>query len=143
MDDSIQEFQKKDEGGALIIVDIDKFKQINDTFGHQIGDKILKQVCSIIKTSVRKTDVAARWGGEELAVYLPGANVNSGYQLAEIIRLRVAMETNPSVTVSCGISEWNRNSEKISVESLFYSADMALYKAKNNGRNQAQISLSS
>ncbi|MBA9087020.1 diguanylate cyclase (GGDEF)-like protein [Fontibacillus solani] len=143
LDDSIQEFQKKDEGGALIIVDIDKFKQINDTFGHQTGDKILKQVCSIIKTSVRKTDVAARWGGEELAVYLPGANVHSGYQLAEIIRLRVAMETNPSVTVSCGIAEWNRASEKISVESLFYSADMALYKAKNNGRNQAQISLSS
>lgn len=143
LDDSIQEFQKKDEGGALIIVDIDKFKQINDTFGHQIGDKILKQVCSIIKTSVRKTDVAARWGGEELAVYLPGANANSGYQLAETIRLRVAMETNPPVTVSCGIAEWNRQSEKISVESLFYSADMALYKAKNNGRNQVQISLGS
>ncbi|MOA19997.1 putative diguanylate cyclase YdaM [compost metagenome] len=69
--------------------------------------------------------------------------MNSGYQLAENIRLRVAMETNPPVTVSCGIAEWNRDSEKISVESLFYSADMALYKAKNNGRNQVQISLGS
>lgn len=142
LDDSIQEFQKKDEGGALIIVDIDKFKTVNDTYGHQIGDTILKQVCSIIKTSVRKSDVAARWGGEELAVYLPGANVNSGYQLAEIIRIRVAMETEPQVTVSCGIAEWNRSSEKISVESLFYLADMALYRAKNNGRNQTQIGLS-
>lgn len=142
LDDSIQEFQKKDEGGALIIVDIDKFKTVNDTYGHQIGDKILKQVCSIIKTSVRKSDVAARWGGEELAVYLPGANVNSGYQLAEIIRIRVAMETEPPVTVSCGIAEWTRSSEKVSVESLFYLADMALYRAKNNGRNQTQIGLS-
>ncbi|MNZ53607.1 putative diguanylate cyclase YdaM [compost metagenome] len=143
LDDSIHKFQKSDEGGSLIIVDIDKFKQINDTFGHQIGDKILKQVCSIIKTSVRKTDIAARWGGEELAVYLPEADANTGYQLAEIIRLRVEMETEPPVTVSCGIAEWNRDSDKISVESLFYLADMALYKAKNNGRNQVQVSLNS
>ncbi|MOA28654.1 putative diguanylate cyclase YdaM [compost metagenome] len=68
--------------------------------------------------------------------------MNSGYQLAEIIRIRVAMETEPQVTVSCGIAEWNRSSEKISVESLFYLADMALYRAKNNGRNQTQIGLS-
>ncbi|MNN54294.1 putative diguanylate cyclase YdaM [compost metagenome] len=103
----------------------------------------MKQVCSIIKTSVRKTDIAARWGGEELAVYLPEADANTGYQLAEIIRLRVEMETEPPVTVSCGIAEWNRDSDKISVESLFYLADMALYKAKNNGRNQVQVSLNS
>lgn len=141
MDDRIQELQKRDEEGSLIIVDIDMFKQINDTFGHQTGDKILKQVCAIIKSSVRKTDIPARWGGEELAIYLPGAGAEAGYQIAEIIRLRVAVETDPKVTVSCGVAEWRKDSGKISVESLFDLADMALYKAKKNGRNQTQIGL--
>ncbi|MGG6310048.1 diguanylate cyclase [Paenibacillus macerans] len=141
VDDAIQEFQKKDAGGSLIIVDIDQFKQVNDTFGHQTGDKILKQVCSIVKSSIRKTDIAARWGGEELAVYLPGADASNSYQIAETIRLRVAMDTDPAVTVSCGIADWVQGEDKISVESLFYQADMALYKAKNNGRNQTQIGM--
>jgi diguanylate cyclase (GGDEF)-like protein len=141
VDDAIQEFQKKDTNGSLIIVDIDQFKQVNDTYGHQTGDKILKQVCAIVKSSIRKTDIAARWGGEELAVYLPGASAENSYQIAETIRLRVAMDTDPAVTVSCGIAEWVRGDDKLSVESLFYQADMALYKAKNNGRNQTQIGL--
>lgn len=139
VDDAIQEFQKKDTNGSLIIVDIDQFKQVNDTYGHQTGDKILKQVCAIVKSSIRKTDIAARWGGEELAVYLPGASAENSYQIAETIRLRVAMDTDPPVTVSCGIAEWVKGDEKLSVESLFYEADMALYKAKNNGRNQTQV----
>ncbi|MCM3040363.1 sensor domain-containing diguanylate cyclase [Paenibacillus motobuensis] len=141
LDESVQKHQRKDEGGSLIIVDIDQFKGINDTYGHQIGDKILREVSSIVRSTIRKTDIAARWGGEELAIYLPGADVESGYQIAETIRLRVASETDPKVTVSCGIAEWTRDSEKISVESLFYYADMALYKAKNNGRNQTHIGL--
>ncbi|WP_127576413.1 diguanylate cyclase [Paenibacillus barengoltzii] len=139
VDDAIKDFQKRDANGSLIIVDIDQFKQVNDTFGHQTGDKILKQVCSIVKSSIRKTDIAARWGGEELAVYLPGASAENSYEIAETIRLRVAMDTDPPVTVSCGIAEWGKDDEKLSVESLFYVADMALYKAKNNGRNQTQI----
>lgn len=139
VDDAIQEFQKKDANGSLIIVDIDQFKQVNDTFGHQTGDTILKKVCSIIKSTIRKTDIAARWGGEELAIYLPGADAGNSYEIAEAIRLHVEMDTDPPVTVSCGIAEWIREDDKISVESLFYQADMALYKAKNNGRNQTQI----
>ncbi|WP_019636078.1 sensor domain-containing diguanylate cyclase [Paenibacillus fonticola] len=139
LDDTIQEFQKKDANGSLIVVDIDQFKGVNDTYGHQTGDQILKQVCSIITSTIRKTDIAARWGGEELALYLPGASIEHGRQIAEMIRLRVEQETKPCVTVSCGIAEWKRDDDKISVESLFYQADMALYKAKNNGRNQSQI----
>lgn len=139
VDNAIKEFQKKDANGSLIIVDIDQFKQVNDTYGHQIGDKILKQVCAIVKSSIRQTDIPARWGGEELVVYLPGASAESSYEIAETIRLRVAMDTDPPVTVSCGIAEWVKGDGKLSVESLFYKADMALYKAKNNGRNQTQI----
>lgn len=139
VDDAIQQFQKKDSNGSLIIVDIDQFKQVNDTYGHQTGDKILQQVCTIVKSSIRKTDIAARWGGEELAIYLPGADAENAYRVSETIRLRAAMDTDPAVTVSCGIAEWAQGDGKVSVESLFYEADMALYKAKNNGRNQTQL----
>jgi diguanylate cyclase (GGDEF)-like protein len=139
VDEVIQEHQGKDRNGSLILVDIDQFKQVNDTYGHQIGDKILKQVCTIIKNSIRKTDFAARWGGEELAVYLPGADLYNGFQIAEAIRLRVATNTDPAVTVSCGIADWNHNELTKSVENLFYKADMALYCAKNSGRNRSEM----
>ncbi|MBN3526043.1 sensor domain-containing diguanylate cyclase [Paenibacillus apiarius] len=140
LDKQIDRQQKSDFCGSLIIVDIDYFKQINDTYGHQTGDKILNQVSQIIRSSIRETDIAARWGGEEIAIYLPQLNVSQTIRVAERIRSRVANETNPQVTVSCGIAEWNWQDEKISVESLFYRADMALYQAKNSGRNQIRIS---
>lgn len=139
LDEMIHECQKRDFCGSLIVVDIDEFKQVNDTFGHQRGDKILKQVSNIVKTTIRHSDIPARWGGEELAVYLPGLGVRQAMQVAERIRLRVAEETDPRVTVSCGISEWNWTNDKISVESLFYRADMALYEAKRGGRNRIMV----
>lgn len=135
LNEQIQNRQRKDPFGSLILVDIDHFKGINDTFGHQVGDRILIQVSSIINASIRQGDIAARWGGEELAVYLPGIRVEQAYRIAERIRMHVEEETDPVVTVSCGVSEWTFENEKISVESLFYRADMALYEAKNNGRN--------
>jgi diguanylate cyclase (GGDEF) domain len=136
LNEQIQSRQRKDPLGALILVDIDHFKQINDTFGHQVGDRILVQVSNIIRSSIRQGDIAARWGGEELAVYLPGIRSDQAYRIAERIRAHVESETEPVVTVSCGVSEWTFENEKISVESLFYRADMALYEAKNNGRNR-------
>ncbi|MFC5403185.1 sensor domain-containing diguanylate cyclase [Cohnella soli] len=127
--------QEKDSSGALIVVDIDHFKRINDTYGHQVGDNILLQVSEIIRTSIRDSDIAARWGGEELAIYLPLLGLEQTERVAERIRQRVESETNPQVTVSCGISEWRHSDERVSVESLFYKADMALYDAKHQGRN--------
>lgn len=139
LDEAIQDSQAKDFCGSLIVVDIDQFKQVNDTYGHQKGDKILKQVSEILKTSIRPVDIPARWGGEELAVYLPQLGVHQAMKVAETIRTRVARETDPGVTVSSGIAEWCVVDKKISVDSLFYRADMALYRAKNSGRNQIQI----
>jgi len=127
--------QLRDSSGSLIVVDIDHFKKINDTFGHQVGDDILIQVSGIIRTSIRDSDIAARWGGEELAIYLPLLSLEQTERVAERIRQRVESETNPQVTVSCGISEWRVADDKISVETLFYKADMALYEAKHHGRN--------
>ncbi len=139
LDEAIQDSQAKDFCGSLIVVDIDQFKQVNDTYGHQKGDKILKQVSEILKTSIRPVDIPARWGGEELAVYLPQLGLHQAMKVAETIRTRVARETNPGVTVSSGIAEWCILDKHISVDSLFYRADMALYRAKNSGRNQIQI----
>jgi diguanylate cyclase (GGDEF)-like protein len=136
LDEQVNSFQKKDFCGSLIVVDIDNFKGVNDTHGHQIGDKILIQVSGIIKTCIRDSDIAARWGGEELAIYLPQVSIVQAVRIAERIRHRVVSETNPKVTVSCGVSDWHWEDEKISVELLFYKSDMALYKAKNEGKNQ-------
>ncbi|PWW06170.1 diguanylate cyclase (GGDEF)-like protein [Paenibacillus cellulosilyticus] len=135
LNDRIQRKQRTDRCGSLILVDIDKFKDVNDTFGHQVGDRILVQVADIIKSSIRGTDTAARWGGEEMAVYLPEIRREQAYRIAERIRMKVEEETDPKVTVSCGLSEWTFEDEKVSVEALFYRADMALYQAKHNGRN--------
>ncbi|OKP92039.1 diguanylate cyclase [Paenibacillus helianthi] len=139
LDEVIKDKQVTDFCGSLIVVDIDQFKMVNDTYGHQQGDKILKQVSEIVKSSIRQGDIAARWGGEELAVYLPQLGVQQAVFVAERIRNRVMGETKPRVTVSCGIAEWSWTDEKVSVESLFYRADMALYEAKNNGRNLVVI----
>lgn len=139
LNEQINYQQKKDFCGSLIVVDIDYFKRINDTYGHQVGDEILVKVSSIVRSSIRETDIAARWGGEELAVYLPQVSMEQTMRIAERIRYRVEKETHPRVTVSCGVSEWNWEDDKISVESLFYRADMALYEAKNTGKNKVKI----
>lgn len=139
LDEVIKDKQITEFCGSLIVVDIDQFKMVNDTYGHQKGDKILRQVSEIVKSSIRQGDIAARWGGEELAVYLPQLGVQQAVFVAERIRKRVMSETEPRVTVSCGIAEWSWTDDKVSVESLFYRADMALYEAKNNGRNQVVL----
>ncbi len=82
-DEKIGYSMKADESGVLVLIDIDDFKQINDTYGHQKGDDILIQVARVIQRNIRDQDVAARWGGEELAVYLPKAGLNTGEMLAE------------------------------------------------------------
>lgn len=140
LDQSIKEKQSGDYCGTLVVVDIDHFKQVNDTFGHQKGDHILKQVSEIIRLSIRQGDLAARWGGEELAIYLPQLTAEQAYYVAERIRNRVQKETDPCVTVSCGIAEWNWTEQELAnVDSLFYRADMALYEAKNGGRNKVIV----
>ncbi|REE88660.1 diguanylate cyclase (GGDEF)-like protein [Paenibacillus taihuensis] len=135
LNENIQTRQRKDRCGSLVLVDIDHFKKVNDTYGHLLGDSILVTVSDVIRTCIRESDIAARWGGEELAIYLPKIRTAQAYRIAERIRSMVELHTNPVVTVSCGISEWTFEDEKISVESLFNKADMALYEAKKKGRN--------
>jgi diguanylate cyclase (GGDEF)-like protein len=138
LDEVIQKSMKEDVEGTFILIDIDNFKIINDTFGHQIGDEVLIQVSNLIKENIRESDVGARWGGEELAIYLPKVPVAAGVMIAERLVEKVAQYSQPHVTVSCGISYWTK--ERLDTyKYLFKRADEALYLAKGTGKNKVVI----
>ncbi|HCX63594.1 MAG TPA: hypothetical protein DHN33_00085 [Eubacteriaceae bacterium] len=125
---------------ALVIFDIDHFKRINDTYGHDVGDKILKSLCNLIQSNMRKSDVFARIGGEEFAVVVPEANMEKACVLAEKLWELVeshGFEIDQKVTISLGIAEYVSGDDS---DTIFKRADDALYEAKNGGRNQCKIS---
>lgn len=140
LDKKIVESLDKDVEGTFILIDIDDFKKVNDTYGHQVGDDILVQVSNIIFSSIRPADLAARWGGEELAIYLSNISFSEGIKVAERIVKKVKELTEPQVTVSCGLSHWDRSEEE-TYEELFRRTDRALYKAKESGKNKLVIKL--
>ncbi|MED1561708.1 hypothetical protein AJ85_07580 [Alkalihalobacillus alcalophilus ATCC 27647 = CGMCC 1.3604] len=140
LDGQVQKSFQTDQRGSFLLLDIDNFKQVNDTFGHQVGDEILVQVGKVLKDKTRDRDIVARWGGEELAVYLPKVTKETGYLIAQRIVKAIAGATRPKVTVSCGISYWEiETTGLITLKELVDKADKALYMAKNSGKNQAVI----
>ncbi|GMB07321.1 sensor domain-containing diguanylate cyclase [Thermolongibacillus altinsuensis] len=138
LDERIKRSMEEDGLGTFILIDIDNFKKINDTYGHQIGDEIIIQVANIIKANIRENDIGARWGGEELAVYLPKVSLNAGISIANRLVQKVREQTNPPVTISCGVSYWKKNCSD-SVKELFNRADEALYTAKRTGKNRVVV----
>jgi diguanylate cyclase (GGDEF)-like protein len=135
LDEKINRSMKEDEQGTFILIDIDDFKRVNDTFGHQVGDEVLIQVANLIKGNIRENDVGARWGGEELAIYLPMVSLSAGEAIAKRLVEKVDEHSNPHVTVSCGVSYWNKNHTD-TYNYLFKRADEALYVAKRTGKNK-------
>ena len=129
---------------SLIMMDIDHFKNVNDTYGHQKGDDILLDFASIMKKFCRSNDVAARYGGEEFVLVLPETKVKGAFYIAERIREEMASRTfqhkgkDFNVTVSCGIAEFDK-SHITSPADLIKIADEALYKAKHEGRNRTIV----
>ena len=129
---------------SLIIVDIDHFKQVNDTFGHTAGDQVLSKVASLLNHSVRKDDTVARYGGEEFVMILPGAKLEVTSMIAERIRNQVETtrfevgEGQIHLTISLGISNLPSHRAR-SQEELIKMADHALYQAKRGGRNRVCI----
>ncbi|AYC29859.1 sensor domain-containing diguanylate cyclase [Paenisporosarcina cavernae] len=129
---------ENDTEGAFLLLDIDNFKHVNDTYGHQMGDQLLCQISSLIKKLVGNRGISARWGGEELAIYLPNHSLEDGSLVATNILQSIPTHTSPSITVSGGISHWNQLN-KPDMKDIFQSADKALYKAKNSGKNKLCI----
>lgn len=140
LDKKLNESMNKEKEGTFILIDIDNFKKINDTYGHQVGDEILVQVSTIIQKNIRGTDIGARWGGEELAIYLPRVALSIGEAIAERIRTKVQLETVPQISISCGVSYWS-NTQEDTAKDLFKRADTALYEAKNTGKNKVVLGL--
>jgi diguanylate cyclase (GGDEF)-like protein len=135
LDGEMVRAMKDDEQGSLLLMDIDDFKKINDTYGHQTGDDVLIQVAETIQNELKDIGFAARWGGEELAVYLPHKDLKCGLDFAKRIVKKIPEMTSPSITVSCGVSYWTRDRED-HVKDLVKRADASMYYAKNNGKNQ-------
>jgi len=128
-------FKRLSQPLSLLLLDIDYFKKINDTFGHLMGDRVLQELGLILKEESRKGDIAARYGGEEFALILPNTDQSSALKIAERIRLRVesAGWTIPTVTISIGVATLVSEDTE---STLQFRADRALYSSKNRGRNQ-------
>ena len=131
--------QRTNEEVGMLMIDIDDFKQINDTHGHLEGDQVLKVLGRVLQNAGRASDVIGRYGGEEFIVFLPGIKRDSPVQIAEKIRVSVAEETRPVIpaTVSIGVAE-GRLSSDITKDllDLVKRADDALYRAKKEGKNR-------
>jgi diguanylate cyclase (GGDEF)-like protein len=123
---------------TIILFDIDRFKSINDNFGHDVGDYVLVELPKIVKTKLREEDIFARWGGEEFVILLPNSGIARGVGIAEKIRRAIEIyefKFVKRITASFGVSKFNRGD---TAEKLLKRADSLLYKAKQNGRNRIE-----
>ena len=130
---------------SITLMDLDNFKQVNDTHGHLVGDRVLAHVAHIIRSHCRESDVAARYGGEEFIILHPSSDRQKAYKVAE--RIRKAVEATPflhekdeiSVTLSAGVVDTQIGRNFSRVDDVLGLADIALYRAKDAGRNQVVI----
>lgn len=132
----IERFRRYGVPVAIIMIDLDHFKSVNDRFGHGVGDQVLRKFCAKVKESIRVSDILGRWGGEEFLLLLPNCNLDSAIDLAERIRIGVQKERFSGVgelTASFGVADFDPREDW---DSWLDRADMALYRAKNEGRNR-------
>ncbi len=127
---------------TLLLADIDYFKRINDTYGHQTGDSVLKDVADLLKQGLRRSEMLCRWGGEEFLILLRGTHIQDAAQIAERLRQKIESHLFPPfeqsglVTISIGGAELLPRTQ---IAQLIEKADNALYTAKNNGRNRVVV----
>ncbi|MCD9020249.1 sensor domain-containing diguanylate cyclase [Cohnella silvisoli] len=137
MDARLAEWTAESKPFTLLAVDVDHFKAVNDTYGHNTGDEVLAYLARILETETGETGLCCRFGGEEFVVLLPEQSLNTGRLLAERIRGRLAGSTSPTgspITVSIGIARYPDHGKDY--HSVFEQADQALYEAKRGGRNR-------
>lgn len=136
----LEYFQTSQQPFAVLSLDIDYFKRVNDTFGHDVGDGVIKTVARQLEQGARQTDVICRNGGEEFLMILPAASREVALDIAERVRERIAgqmLEPVGHITLSIGVAFWAANEERM--ELAFKQADDALYQAKNAGRNRVVL----
>lgn len=132
-------FKRAKSKFSFIMLDIDHFKQVNDTYGHDCGDKVLVKVARSLESELRDQDIVARWGGEEFICMLPETELTGAITVAEKIRKSVAAVEDPcskgnvSVTITLGVSEYDGS---CSIDECINKADISLYNGKRQGRNQ-------
>ena len=138
---NVEHSKRYETNFSLIIIDIDFFKKFNDTYGHQSGDAVLRQVAQILKRNVRATDIVCRYGGEEMSIILPNTGKDEAQMTAEKIckivsekQFKLNNDKETHVTISLGVSTYPFDGE--TPTNLIDAADKRLYNAKNNGRNQ-------
>lgn len=136
----LKKLMEKNNNYILAIIDIDKFKNINDTYGHDVGDYVLRDLAAIISNKIRTTDIFARWGGEEFILVLDTTDLLQAQNITDNLRKEVEnskFKTVDKITVSIGVSEFKTKNDTF--ESVFKKADEALYQAKTNGRNRVYV----
>lgn len=136
--EEVEKAKRYDKDLSIMMLDIDKFKKINDNYGHQFGDKVLKKISAVIKSCIRNIDILGRYGGEEFLLVLPETELKAGVNVAERIREKIEEiawdNTILKVTISGGITQIDKQDEF----DFLKEADRLLYKAKENGRNKIE-----
>lgn len=138
LENEIQRATRYNTVFSVILADLDRFKAVNDQLGHQVGDQVLTKIAEIIRSSVRATDLAGRWGGEEFVIISPGTDIDGGCSLAEKIRTRLESSELDEIgqkTASFGVTAFTENDD---VEEIIARADIGLYAAKQGGRNRVE-----
>ncbi len=145
---TVLEIAKREETPlSLMMIDIDKFKNVNDTYGHQVGDEVLKLLAKTMKSRQRKSDMSCRYGGEEFVILLPKTSITKAEAVAKELRENVqksyfemSAQKKIAVTISIGVSTVNIENE-INIEKALKRADDALYEAKESGRNCVKVKI--
>lgn len=133
-------FKRNAEPFTIVISDIDDFKNVNDTYGHDAGDKVLTALSNLIKKTIRQQDICARWGGEEFLFLFPGTDRKGGKTISDKIRMKIEKEnieykgSSISITMTFGICTF---SEALTVDECITNADKALYEGKKLGKNRS------
>ncbi|MDQ7055582.1 MAG: GGDEF domain-containing protein [Persephonella sp.] len=139
LEEEINRAERYGSGFSIIMFDIDNFKDVNDMYGHQVGDRILKELVNIVRNSIRKSDIFARWGGEEFMILVPIKEKQDAYRIAEKIRSEIEnyrFDSVGKVTVSIGVSFYKKGD---SIKTIIRRADTALYQAKKSGKNMTVV----
>lgn len=135
--------QREDSELSLVLLDLDDFKLVNDTYGHQIGDMVLRKFGKLLSNSIRKSDIALRYGGEEFVILMPNTNYKDALMLSNRIRLNIKNMpfiengTNLHISISGGLAVYPTHAK--TADELIYAADSALYRAKGAGKNNIKV----